>query len=73
MEVSPVITADEAGHRTIVVALDTEIESAARSRLGKRTILQAWGHCAYGSRLQVPLSAVGGFSRYLPDYCAPHL
>ena len=27
MEVSPVITADEAGHRTIVVALDTEIES----------------------------------------------
>lgn len=27
MEVSPVVTADEAGHRTIVVALDTETES----------------------------------------------
>lgn len=27
MEVSPVITADETGHRTIVVALDTEVES----------------------------------------------
>ncbi len=27
MEISPVGTADEAGHRTIVVALDTEVES----------------------------------------------
>ena len=27
MEISPVGTADESGHRTIVVALDTEVES----------------------------------------------
>ncbi len=27
MEISPVGTADEAGHRTVVVALDTEVES----------------------------------------------
>ena len=27
MEVSPIVTADEAGHRKIVVALDTDIES----------------------------------------------
>ena len=27
MEVSPVVAADEVGHRTIVVALDTEVDS----------------------------------------------